>query len=266
MSAARLVALLSDFGERDGYAGALRGAVLAACPDARLVDLSHEIPPGDIARGARVLAQAAVPFPAGSVFCAVVDPGVGTARRALAVSIDGRLHVAPDNGLLGGVLDGAREVRAHALENPVLWRTPPSPVFHGRDVFGPVAGYLAGGGELAAVGPAVEPGELVRLDAPLPRRVGDGWQGEVVAVDRFGNLITNLHVAAGQRARVEIAGRALPLGRTYADVEPGALLALVGSGGCLEIACNRGRVADVLGEGACEGLLVTWAASAGDPA
>ena len=250
------VALLSDFGWSDGYVGAMKGAVLAACPEARLVDLTHAIAPGDVRAGARALAQAAPVFPEGTVFLAVVDPGVGSARRGLAAAIDGRLYVAPDNGLLGGVLEAARAVRTFALERPERWRAEPSPVFHGRDVFGPVAGFLAAGGALAELGPEVRVDSLVRLEAKRPRRSGAAWIGEVVAIDRFGNLVTNLPARVGAQGAVEVAGRRLELRRTYADAAEGELLALVGSGGCVEIACTRGRAADVLG--AAPGLLVAW--------
>ena len=253
------VTLLSDFGTADGYAGAMKGAVLAVCPDARLVDLGHSIPAGDVRAASRALARAAPLFPAGTVHLAVVDPGVGSGRRGLAAEIGAQLYVAPDNGLLGGVLGPAAEARVHELANPDLWRPEPSPVFHGRDVFGPVAGALAGGAELASVGPEVPAASLVRLPEPVPRELGDGLEGEVVAVDRFGNLITNLTPGeAGAGGRVEIAGRTLPLSRTYGDVAPGELLALVGSAGAIEVARNRGSAAELLGIAA--GHLVSWRA------
>jgi S-adenosylmethionine hydrolase len=250
------VALLSDFGWSDGYVGAMKGAVLAVCPQARLVDLTHEIPPGDVGSGSRVLAQAAATFPAGTVFLSVVDPGVGSARRGIAAELDGRLHVAPDNGLLSGVLERAQRVRAVSLERTERWRPEASAVFHGRDVFGPVAGFLAAGGSLAELGAEIAAGSLVRLDPPRPRREGAAWIGEVIAVDRFGNLLTNLPAPAAARGWVELAGHRLELRRSYSDVAPGTLLALVGSGGCVEIAANRGRASDLLGAGA--GLLVAW--------
>jgi S-adenosylmethionine hydrolase len=190
------------------------------------------------------------------VFLSVVDPGVGSARRGLAAELDGRLHVAPDNGLLDGVLEGARQVAVHVLARSGRWRADPSPVFHGRDVFARVAGSRAAGGALADLGPAIEVSDLVRLERPRPRREGPDWIGEVVAIDRFGNLVTNLPVPAGARGTVEVAGRRLPLLRSYSDVAEGELLALVGSGGTLEIACNRARAGERLRAG--PGLLVAW--------
>jgi S-adenosylmethionine hydrolase len=230
--------------------------VLAVCPQARLVDLTHAIEPGDVRGAARVLALAAPPFPASTVFLSVVDPGVGSARRGIAAEIDGGLHVAPDNGLLGDLLGAARRVRVVALERREHWRSPVSDVFHGRDVFGPVAGFLAAGGALSALGPDIDAASLVRLEPPHPRRSGDVRLGEVVAVDRFGNLLTNLPAAAGARGTVEVAGLQLDLVRSYSQVPEGELLALVGSGGRIEIACNRGRASDRLRASA--GLLVAW--------
>ena len=256
MTPSGIVTLTTDFGTADGYAGAVKGAILARLPSARLVDLSHELAPGDVAGASHLLARAAPYFPQGTVHLAVVDPGVGTARRGLALRAGGQIFVGPDNGIFGAVLEALAETPVlHALENRSLWRSPVSPVFHGRDVFGPVAAHLAGGGELSAVGPSLAPGGLVRLPAPAPSPVAGGLRGEVVHVDRFGNLVTNLCApGAGAPASVEIAGRALPLSRTYADVAPGALVAVIGSSGRVEIALRDGSAAAHLGTGA--GLVV----------
>ena len=243
------VTLLSDFGTRDGYVGALKGSLLQRAPGARLIDLSHDIAPGAIASGAFVLAQAAPHFPSGTVHLAVVDPGVGSLRRAIACEIGGHHYVAPDNGLLTLVLDLGGTVRAHLISRSELWNSEVSPVFHGRDIFAPVAGHLAGGGRLAEVGPSIDPLTLVRLPEPEVRSLDAALVGEVVHVDRFGNLITNLRRQADERADmlVEAAGRTLQLRRAYVDVPQGELLALVGSSGRVEIACNGASAAKVLG-------------------
>ncbi len=243
---APVITLLSDFGTRDGYVGAMKGVLLSRCPAARLIDLSHEIEPGEIASGAWVLAQAAPHFPEGSVHLAVVDPGVGSERRALACEIDGRLYVAPDNGLLSGVLGKGRALRAHALTRSGTWSEPVSAVFHGRDVFAPVAAHLAGGGVLEDVGEPLDPDSLVRSASPGPRREHGALVGRVIHVDRFGNLITDLCLPEEDAGGfcVEIAGEAdLPVARCYSDVAEGELLALVGSEGYLEVACNRDSAA-----------------------
>ena len=262
MSRGVVVTLLTDFGESDGYAGALKGSVLSVCPDAQLVDLTHAIAPGDVAAGARALSQAAPYYPAGSVHVAVVDPGVGSARRALAAELDTQRYVAPDNGLLTGVLEAAEAARVVELTRPELWRAPPSPVFHGRDIFGPIAGHLAAGKRLDEVGAPVDTDSLVRLQEPPPRSSEAALAGEVVAVDHFGNLVTNLRVGPEHLTyQVEVADRTLPLSRTYSDVDESQLVALIGSTGRVEIACNRGRADRLLGEG--QGLVVVLRAPSG---
>jgi hypothetical protein len=251
-----IVTLTTDFGDRDGYVGALKGVILSRFASARIVDLAHGIGACDVSAANEVLARAAPYFPARSVHLAVVDPGVGTARRGLALLVGEQLFVGPDNGIFTGVLDTAGgALSAHSLENAGLWLESVSPVFHGRDVFAPVAAHLASGGALREVGPVVEPATLVRLRAPEPIEEADELRGEVVYVDRFGNLVTNLRVSEDARpASVEVAGRVLPLSRTYGDVAPGALVALVGSSGRIEIARNAGSAAAALERGA--GLVV----------
>jgi S-adenosyl-L-methionine hydrolase (adenosine-forming) len=244
------IALLTDFGLQDHYVGAMKGAILALAPEATLVDLLHEIPAHDVLAGALALEAGCGAFPEDTVFLAVVDPGVGSARRPLAVEAGGWFFVAPDNGLLSLVLAAHPGARAHVITNPALARREISPVFHGRDLFGPVAAHLARGLGIAEVGPAAP--DLVRLELPLSR-TRDGWQGEVLRADRFGNLTTSLREVElealreprATRLEVEIGGRVLPLVRTYSDVREGEPCALVGSGGRLELAVNCGR-ADVL--------------------
>ena len=250
-----IVTLTTDFGGADGYLGAVKGVILARFRKAELVDLAHDLAPGDVRAASDVLARATPLFPQRSVHLAVIDPGVGTARRGLALLHGGQLYVGRDNGVFAGVLAQPGTPLCWSLENWGLWREVVSPVFHGRDVFGPVAAHLAGGGDPREVGPAIDPASLARLELPAPVSRGDALHGEVVHVDRFGNLITNLtapEVSGG--ATVELAERRLPLSRTYGDGAPGALLALVGSSGKIEIAANGASAAAVLGAGA--GLVV----------
>ena len=245
------MALLTDFGAMDPYVGAMKGAILSVCPEATLVDLAHEVPPHDVLAGALTLHAACHTFPAGTVFVAVVDPGVGSPRRGLALRAGPHLFVGPDNGLFSFVLREHPEARIHGLENTRLFRSPVSPVFHGRDVFGPVAGHLAQGVDLGDVGPQVE--DPVLLEAPEPRRLATGeWEAAVLYVDRFGNLTTSLSERAVEGARtveVWVGGATIPWVGTYSEVRPGTPCALVGSSGRLEVAVREGSASARLGVG-----------------
>ncbi len=268
-----IVALLTDFGSADSYAGETRGAVLCACPDANVVDLTHDIPAHDVAEGAWVLGAAWRTFPAGTVFVAVVDPGVGTPRRALAVDAGGYRFVGPDNGILSHVLRAHPDAAVHEITNAGLMRHRVSSTFHARDVFAPVAGYLARGNPLADVGPAAD--DPVRLDWPRPVSLSPHeWELQVVRCDRFGNLITNLSreqldevlsfFAGDPSELVVVAGEAvLPLTHAYADVSAGEACALVGGSGHLELAVNGGRAHDVLALGPGDVLRIRPAVARG---
>jgi S-adenosylmethionine hydrolase len=244
-----VVSLLTDFGTRDGYVGAMKGVLLARDPGLTLVDVSHEIPPGDIAAASYVLGQAARWFAVESVHLVVVDPGVGSARRALALRCEGRFYVGPDNGVFSCVFASRARIDVHEISAPRFAPADASPVFHGRDVFAPAAAHLAGGGLLRELGPAVDPGSLVQRPWPAPELGGPRWRGEVVHIDRFGNLITNVPAPAEPLAllpahgRVWAGKREIHFGRTYSDVPAGELIALFGSAGLLEIALNGGSAA-----------------------
>ena len=252
-----LVALLTDFGSRDHYAGAVKGAVLAACPEATVVDITHELPRHDVAAGAFSLAAAHRAFPAGTVFVAVVDPGVGSARRALAVEAGGYRFVGPDNGIFTLILAEHPGARIREIRNPRLLRPNASATFHARDVFAPVAGHLARGAAVSEVGPPVRDPVVLAVEAV--RRVGKSeWEAAVVDVDGFGNLTTNVSGAdlAGilealdgdpTHLVVVVEGVVLPLVRIYADVAEGEPCALLGSSGRLEIAVHRDSAARLLG-------------------
>src|SRR5688500_18023035 len=223
-----LVTLLTDFGTADGYVAEMKGVSLAAAPGATGLDVTHEIPPHDVDAGRLALARYWRRFPAGTVHLAVVDPGVGTSRGALAVVSDGHAFVGPDNGILTPALLSGR---AEIVTLPV----PPAaaPTFHGRDLFAPAAAALARGEPVSSLGaPFADP--VVRR-TPEPRRLENGViAGEVIAIDRFGNAITNLVGVRG--GTVEVAGATLPMSRTYGDVSPGEMTALCGSNGLIELA------------------------------
>jgi S-adenosylmethionine hydrolase len=254
-----IVALLTDFGSQDHYVGAVRGAVLAACREASIVDLTHDLPPHDVLAGAFSLAAARSAFPGGTTFLAVVDPGVGSSRRAIALDAGGQRFVGPDNGIFTFVLAELPEARVHEITNAGLYRARVSATFHARDIFGPVAGRLAAGMALDEVGPPIS--DPVRLTVEPPRAVGVAeWQAAVLHVDRFGNLITTFTEADLDAALapvqgdptelvVVVEGLVLPFVRTYSDVAEGEACAVLGSSGRLEVSVNRGNAARQLGAG-----------------
>ena len=250
-----MLTLLTDFGLRDAYVGALKGVVASVAPGVPVVDLSHEVAPQDVMEAAFVLRGAYRYFPEGTVHLAVVDPGVGTDRRAVALRAHGHLFVGPDNGLFALVLGDAPADAAVVLDRPEVWRVPdPAPTFHGRDVFAPVAARLADGAALDAVGTPVDPASLRVLRWTLPIPDAEGVRGRVVHVDRYGNAVTNVAAAdldarrAGRAVKVYAGGAVLRgLRRTYADVEPGDPVALVGSAGLVEVAVRDGNAAELLG-------------------
>jgi hypothetical protein len=237
-----IVTLLTDFGSADSYVGEVKGALLSLAPLAVVVDITHDIAPGDIASASYVLGRVWRTFPAGTVHLAVVDPGVGTRRRALAADVGGHRFVAPDNGLLS-------EVFAAADADVVSLPVPPtaSHTFHGRDVFAPAAARLAQGAALAELGAAVS--DLVHLPPRRVRVEGADLVGQVVHVDRFGTLVTNLPASAAGAAGavVRLGGHSVAVHATFGDVAAGSPVAFVGSGGTLEIAVRDGRADAVLG-------------------
>ncbi len=258
-----IITLLTDFGTRDHYVATLKGVILGLNPEAILVDLSHEVPPQDITAGAFVLAEAAPYFPPGTIHLAVVDPGVGTSRRGLAARCRDQYWVGPDNGLFHFVfanqLQHASETGLQgpectivSLEAPAFFRQQISATFHGRDVFAPVAAHLSLGVELGQLGPILR--TPVPLPIPDPTFTPEVARGQVIYIDRFGNLITNLATEqvetwlGGSRSfRLHAGGVVLRrLSPTYAEVGPGEPLALMGSHGYLEIAVNQGNAAKEL--------------------
>lgn len=249
-----IVALLSDFGTRDHYAGTMKAVVLGVCPDATLVDIGHEIPPHDILAGALELAACYRYFPAGSIFLVVVDPGVGSTRRGIAADVGDYRLVAPDNGVLTAVFRETPPKRVVELSERKYARPTVSRTFEGRDRFAPAAGWLAKGIGLASLGRTIT--DHVLLDIPEPTVGADGVRGEVVRVDRFGNLITNIDrrqfekVAAGGAVAVAVEAHAIPrLVDTYAEAAPGETCALFGSTDHLEIAVRAGSAAERFGLG-----------------
>jgi S-adenosylmethionine hydrolase len=242
-----IVTLLTDFGLDDTYVGQVKGAILSVAPDATLIDLTHAVPPHDVLAGAFLLWSAVEPFPAGTIHLAVVDPGVGSERRAIALRVArGDVFVGPDNGLLVPALERQGGIRAAVeLTEPAYWRAHASSTFHGRDIFGPVAGRLASDLPLEYLGRAVDD-----VQRPFVLPPPHGLSGEVVHVDTYGNLVTNLpaHVLPEQ-FHVRIGSHRIPRAAHYAAVEPATLLALVGSTGLLEISARNASAAAITGAG-----------------
>jgi S-adenosylmethionine hydrolase len=245
-----VVALLTDFGLDDHYVGTMKGVVLSVCPEASLVDITHGIEAQDIARGAAELAAAYRYFPTGTVFLVVVDPGVGSSRRAIAAEAAGYRFVGPDNGVFSEVFRESPPSLLVELTERKYTRAPVSHTFEGRDRFAAVAGWMANETPLRAFGPVID--DYLMLGLPEPTWADGEIRGEVMRVDRFGNLITNITVKAldhvSYPAVVSVSGHTgIRLVTIYADVAPGAACALVGSSGYLEIAVSSGNAARVLG-------------------
>ena len=243
MAAYEWITLTTDYGLSDGYSGVLHGVIARHAPWVRVIDVTHLVPPGDVARGAAVLTQAVGHFPP-AVHVGVVDPGVGTGRRAVAIGTPGGILVGPDNGLLTGAADTLGGVQAAVRLTQTSWFLPDvSMTFHGRDIFAPVAARLAAGVPLADAGPAIEPESLVRLPEPIVV-IGDGYlEAEVLTVDRFGNvqLAAPGDAIDGLGEHLEVGGLSATRAKTFADGQPGRLIVYVDSAGKVALAVNGGR-------------------------
>ncbi len=246
-----IITLTTDFGLQDHYVGVMKGVILGIVPDARLVDISHQIPPQDIMAGAWVVRNASMRFPPGTVHLVVVDPGVGTTRDPVAIEINDQIFVGPDNGIFSLIADEF-DYRAWKLTNRKYWAKNPSNTFHGRDIFSPVAAHLANGISLTEVGEPVD--ELVTYRWAVPITDSDGIQGWVIHIDRFGNLISNIpeeviRVSVGDsRFRIYVGNTILhTLVDPFASVPDGEAAAYIGSSGTLEIAINKGNAREMLG-------------------
>lgn len=242
---------MSDFGSRDHYAGTMKGVILAICPDAALVDISHEIPPHDVMRAALELAACYKYFPSGTIFLTVIDPGVGSTRRGLAADIGEYRFVAPDNGVLTLVFQEAPPKKVVELTERRYARPTVSRTFEGRDRFAPAAAWLAKGIQLAALGRALT--DYQRLEVPTPRVESDALAGTVLRIDQFGNAVTNIDRRTFEKfidgTQVQIEAGPHRIGRlvaTYADIGADEVCALFGSTDHLELAANSASAAERL--------------------
>jgi S-adenosyl-L-methionine hydrolase (adenosine-forming) len=257
-----VIALLSDFGARDHYAGTMKGVILGICPDVTLVDITHDVAAHDVLEGALQLAASYKYFPAGTIFLAVVDPGVGSARRGLAADTGDYRFVAPDNGVLTAVFREAPPRKVVELSERRYARPTVTRTFEGRDRFAPAAAWLAKGTQLSAFGRAVS--DYHKLDLPALDASADALHGVVQLVDRFGNLVTNIDrrtfesFAKQSAMRILAEETSIPrLVSTYAEIAPGETCALFGSSDHLELAANSASAAERLGLGKGAKVVIT---------
>lgn len=239
----KVLTLLSDFGWQDAYVGVMKGAIAHINPRLNVIDLTHQIPPQNIAAGRFCLMSAYPYFPPDTVHVAVVDPGVGSQRRGVAIQLATGCLVGPDNGLLSGVLESSTPLAAVELSNPDYWRSPtPSSTFHGRDIFAPVGAHLASGVPLKNLGERIDPNSLIHLPIHKHKQTAAGIAGHIQYIDTFGNLVTNIPAAAveGKAWMVRVGDLNIPSGDTYSSRNKGEIVALVGSHGWVEIAVNSG--------------------------
>jgi S-adenosylmethionine hydrolase len=253
-----IITLLTDFGTDDEYVGVMKGAILMINPSATIVDITHNLDPQDIPSAAHLIRSYYRYFPRGTIHLTIVDPGVGSDRKIIALTCRGQTFLSPDNGLLTFLMNEEPVDILRYVENSDLFMDPVSRTFHGRDIFAPVAAHLSLGLDIETVGTLADPCNLLQLQIPEPRDSGEGkLVGVVIWIDRFGNLITNvsdkhlqrlLESRKGATLRFRISSRLITgLSRSYADAKAEEPLATTGSRGYLEIAVNGGNARDILG-------------------
>ncbi len=247
----KIITLTTDFGLQDYYVGALKGVILNIAPDVRFVDISHDIPAQDIMAGAWVVQNSAHLYPEHTMHLVVVDPGVGTERKPVALKIGGHFFVGPDNGIFSLLTENEHFEAVH-LTNSDFWHSPPSPTFHGRDIFAPVAAHLSCGVKLQELGEPLDKLKTLRWASPIADK--DGLQGWIVHIDKFGNLVTNLsasvidEVIGDKSVKLYVGNTILTeIVETFGSVVAGEPAAYIGSSGMLEIAINKGNAQEMLG-------------------
>ena len=258
-----LITLTTDFGTSDWFVGTMKGVITGIAPATRVIDITHKVPPGDLVDGAFALAASSSYFPSGTIHVAVVDPGVGSSRRAVALRTRHAIFIGPDNGVLSWAVREQQVEEVRLLNNENWFLDPVSDTFHGRDIFAPAAAHLAAGACFEEVGDQVE--DFVCLPWPKVKQEGNTLRGEVVYIDRFGNAISNLPASAfpstilseGELTTV-CGGRKAPLQRCYMDVHPGKPLAILGSSGLLELAINGDDFAEQNGIEVGSPVSATW--------
>jgi len=255
-----VIALMTDFGLEDAFVGVMKGVITTICRTTRVIDLTHAISAQNVQQAAFHLDRSIDYFPDGTIFVCVVDPGVGTTRRAIGIEAGLYRFIAPDNGLLTPIFERWPDAKCHELADEKYQLANPSATFHGRDLFTPAAAHLAAGVPLEDFGPAIDVAECARIELwqNKPFDDGKGWTGKIIATDHFGNLITSfeaLMISDGEDWMVKTGNsEPLPILRTYGEVEQGQPLAYIGSSGMIEIAIRNGNAKAELGIG--EGGLV----------
>jgi S-adenosylmethionine hydrolase len=246
-----ILTLTTDFGLSDHYVGTMKGVILGICPQAQIVDITHDVPPFEISEGAYLIAQAYRYFPRKTVHVVVVDPGVGTSRRPILMEAAGQYFIAPDNGVLSMIYSREKH-KIRLITNDRYFRKPVSRTFHGRDIFSPVGAHVCAGIPAARMGKLIQ--DYLRPGFEKPLRSGKTtWSGRVLRVDRFGNVITNFHV--DDYPNLERLNFTMTVGlhevsiltRNYSEAGPGELFVIVGSGGYLEVSVNQGSAAKAIG-------------------
>lgn len=257
----KLITLLTDFGMSDVYVGVMKGVIATINPTLTIIDLTHQISPQNIATARFNLMSAFPYFPTDTVHIAVVDPGVGSQRRGIALQLNSGFLVGPDNGLFGGVLKHNSIVKAVELTNPQYWRTPsPSKTFHGRDIFAAVGAHLASGVLIEDLGDVIEPETLVKLAIEEPLLSDSNITGSIQYIDHFGNLITNISAKAvqGKNWSVVVGEKQILGSQTYSSCQVGEVVALISSEGWVEIAVNGGSAQSRLQLNWGEKVQVVW--------
>jgi S-adenosylmethionine hydrolase len=245
MASGRIITLTTDFGYKDPFVGEMKGIVLTINPDVSIVDVTHDIDPQDVEQGAFIIGTSCRYFPIGTVHVAVVDPGVGSERRAIIVEADGSYYVGPDNGIFSYIISSSKSLKAVHITEEKYMLSKDSPTFQGRDLFAPVAAWLSKGLSIESFGPAIA--DIKRFEIPSPIIEKAKITGSVIYIDRFGNAITNIRKddisSFGEHLKVEVKGEDVRFLKYYAQADVGALACLVNSSGHLEIFVNRGSAA-----------------------
>jgi hypothetical protein len=242
----KIITLLTDFGLNDVYVGVMKGVIATINPEIKVIDITHNIPPQNIAAARFCLINLYSYFPPDTIHIAVVDPGVGSSRRGIAIKSDQGYFIGPDNGIFSGILSLTNPTIVVELNNKKYWRTPnPSNTFHGRDIFAPVGAYLSNGVQIENLGSKIDLNSLVKFTFPEYQKIDHKITGCVQYIDYFGNIITNIpaNIIEPKNWSVKINNFVIPKGSTYNDVKMGEFVSIIGSHGWLEIALNCGNAA-----------------------